>query len=146
MDAELGVPSGKRIEVVLEQDVVGVDVCEDQVNLGLVASGATAVNGLDDLQHGCDTGSASDHTEVPDHVGSVDHGALRSLDLHLVADLEVRDILGDVAGGVGLDQEIEETLVVVGGGRSVRANDFLGLAFDGGSEGDVLADGQTEDV
>jgi thiamine pyrophosphokinase len=37
---------------------------------------------------------------VPDHIGCVDHGALGALDLHLVADLEVGDILGDVAGGV----------------------------------------------
>lgn len=55
-------------------------------------------------------------------------------------------MLGDVAGGVRLDQEIEETLVVVGGGGGVRAHNLLGLAFDVGGEGNVLADGKAENV
>ena len=146
MYTELGVTGGKRVEIGLEQDVVGVYVGEDEVDLGLVASGAAAVDGLDDLQHGSDTSSACNHAEVPDHVGCVDHGALGTLDLHLVADVEVCNMLGDVAGGVRLDQEIEETLVVVGGGGGVGAHNFLGLAFDIGGEGDVLADGKTENV
>jgi hypothetical protein len=37
-------------------------------------------------------------------------------------------------------------LVFVGGDGSVRANNFFGLAFDGGAKGDVLADGEAEDV
>jgi hypothetical protein len=36
--------------------------------------------------------------------------------------------------------------VFVRGDGSVRADDFFGLAFDGGAEGDVLADGEAEDV
>jgi hypothetical protein len=144
--AELGVLGCERIEIVLEQDILGVDVREDEVDLGLIAGGAASVDCLHDLQHRCDAGAACDHTEVPDHVGCVDHCALGALDLHLVADLEVCDILRDVAGGVGLDQEIEEALVVVGGGGSVRTDDLLGLAFDVGGEGDMLTDGETEDV
>ena len=144
--AELGVPGGKRIEVVLEKNVVGVDVCEDEIDFSLVAGGATAVDGLDNLQHGGNTGATSDHTEMPDHVGCVDHGTLGALDLHPVADLKVRNVLGDVTGRVRLDQEIKKSLVVIGGGRSVRANDFLRLAFDVGGERDMLADRETEDV
>jgi hypothetical protein len=57
-------------------------------------------------------------------------------------------MLGDVAGGVRLDEQVEVALVVVRGDGSVRANDLLGLAVDGegGAEGDVLADGEAEDV
>lgn len=35
---------------------------------------------------------------------------------------------------------------MVGGDGGVRADDFLGLAGNGSSEGDVLADGQAEDI
>jgi hypothetical protein len=37
-------------------------------------------------------------------------------------------------------------LVFIGGYRRVRADDFLGLTGDGGCKGDVLADGEAEDV
>jgi hypothetical protein len=146
MYTELGVTGGKRVKIGLEQDVVGVYVREDEVDLGLVAGGAAAVDGLDNLQHGSDASAACNHAEVPDHIGCIDHGALGALNLHLVADLEVRNVLGDVTGGVRLDQEIEETLVVVGGGGGVRAHNLLGLTFDTGGEGNVLADGKTENV
>lgn len=55
-------------------------------------------------------------------------------------------MLGDVAGGVGLDEEIEVALVLIGGDGRVGADDFFGLAGDGGGEGNVLADGEAEDI
>lgn len=57
-------------------------------------------------------------------------------------------MLGDVAGGVGLDEQVEVAFVVVGGDGRVGADDLFGLAVDGegGAEGDVLADGEAEDV
>jgi hypothetical protein len=53
-------------------------------------------------------------------------------------------MLGDVSGGVGLDEEVDVAVVFVGGDGGVRADDFL--AVDGSGEGDVLADGEAEDV
>ena len=57
-------------------------------------------------------------------------------------------MLGDVACGVGFDEEVEVALVVVRGNGRVGADDFFWLAVDGegGAEGDVLADGEAEDV
>lgn len=55
-------------------------------------------------------------------------------------------MLGDVAGRVRLDEQVEVALVLVGGDGRVAAHDFLGLAGDGGAERDVLADGEAEDV
>jgi hypothetical protein len=55
-------------------------------------------------------------------------------------------MLGDIASRVRLDEEVKVALVFVRGDGSVRANDFFGLASDGGAEGDVLADGEAEDV
>ena len=77
---------------------------------------------------------------MPDHVGGIYHGALGAADLHSLADHEGSDVLADVAGGVRLDEEVEEAAVLVGGDRSIGADDFL--AVDGGSEGDVLTDGE----
>jgi hypothetical protein len=55
-------------------------------------------------------------------------------------------MLGDIASGVRLDEEVKVALVFVRGDGCVRANDFFGLTSDGGAEGDVLADGEAEDV
>lgn len=61
-------------------------------------------------------------------------------------------MLGDVAGGVGFDQEVEVAGLVVAGDGGVRADDFFfdGVAVfvgygEGGGDGDVLADGEAED-
>lgn len=80
------------------------------------------------------------------HVGSVDHGTLGSTHLHGLADLQVRQVLGDVTLRVGLNQKIEVTGILVGRDGGVGAHDFLGLAVDGGGEGDVLADGETQNI
>ncbi|KAH4068676.1 hypothetical protein HBI81_028140 [Parastagonospora nodorum] len=55
---ELGVLCCKRIEILLEQNVLGVYVCEDEIDLGSVALAAAPDNSLDDLQHGSDAGAA----------------------------------------------------------------------------------------
>jgi len=55
-------------------------------------------------------------------------------------------MLGDVASRIGLDEEVEVALVLIGGDGRVRANDFLGLACDSSGERNVLADGEAEDV
>jgi hypothetical protein len=55
-------------------------------------------------------------------------------------------MLGDVAGRVRLDEQVEVTCLRVGRDGRVGAHNFFGLAGDGGSEGDVLADGEAKDV
>lgn len=137
------------LQLLLEQNILGVDVGEDQVDLGGVVTtvaGTVADDSLDDLQHGSDTGTTSDHTNVAAHVGSVDHGTFGTTDLHGLANLQLGQVLGDVTLGVGLDQQVKVSGFMVGGDGGVRADDFLGLAGNGGGEGDVLTDGQTEDI
>lgn len=149
VDAESIVRLLQFLELVLEQDVLGVDVGEDQVNLGSVVAtvaGTVADDSLDNLQHGGDTSTTGDHTNVAAHVGGVDHGALGAADLHVVADLQLGEILGDVTLGVGLDEQIEVSGLIVGGDRGVRANNLLGLTGDSSSERDVLANGEAEDI
>lgn len=146
MDAEARVVAGQGVEVLAEQDVVGVDVCEDEVDLGAVAVGAAAVDGLDDLQHRGDAGAARDHAEVAHHVGGVDHGALGPADADVLADLEACHMARDVARGVRFDEQVDAADVEVRRDGRVGADDFFGLAGDGGGDGDVLADGEAEDV
>lgn len=141
---KLGVLGCYRIDVLLQQDVLGVDVREDEVDLGLVACSAATQDGLDDLQHGRDTGSTCDHAEVSDEVGRVDHGTLGAADLDSLADGQRGDVLGDVARGVRLDEKVDVAVVFVRGDGGVGADDLL--AIYGGGEGDVLADGETENV
>jgi hypothetical protein len=136
----------QRIQVVLEQDVLGVDIRKDQIDFGVVALSAATNDRLDDLQHGRDAGAAGNHAEVPNHVRGVDHGALGALDAHRLADLEGGDVLGDVAGGVRLDEQVEVALVLVRRDGRVRADHLLLLSVDGGAERDVLPDGEAERV
>lgn len=55
-------------------------------------------------------------------------------------------MLGDVALRVGLHQQIKVSSLIVGGDRGIRADDGLGVAGDLSLQGNVLADGKTEDV
>lgn len=142
----------KRIQVLAEENILLVNVGEEKVDLCLITSSASADNSTDNLQHWGNSGSASDHTKVANHVWGVNHGALWTLDLDLLADLESCKVLGDVAGWVGLDEQVEGAWLVVAGNRGVGAHDFLGdgLAFfvgnwESGGDGDVLADREAED-
>jgi hypothetical protein len=149
VDTEAVILRNKLLELLLEQDVIGVDVGEDEVHLGGVVSavaGTVADDGLDDLEHRGDTGTSGNHTNVTAHVGSVDHGTLGTAHLHGIADIEGGQVLGDVTLGVGLDEEVEVADFIVGGNGGVGADDLLGLAFNGSGERDVLADGQAEDI
>lgn len=154
VNTEARVLTGKLIQVLSQENVILVDVGKDEIDLSLVASRSASEDSLCDLQHGSDTSATSDHTKVSDHVGSVHHGALGALDLHLVADVESREVTADVTGGVALDEQVEVAGVDIGGDRGVRADDLLvcddfGLGVldvEVGGEGDVLANGQTEDA
>ena len=149
MNVEVRVLFVQLVQLLLEQDVIGVDVGKEQVNLGGVVAavtGTVADDGLNDLEHGSDTGATSDHTNVTAHVGGVDHGTLRAANLHGLANLKGGQVLGDVTLGVGLDKQVEVAGLVVGGDRGVGANDLLRLTVNGSGEGDVLTDGKTQDV
>jgi len=149
VDAESIVFLSQFLQLLLEQNVLGVNVGENQINLGGViaaVTGTVANDGLDDLEHGGDTSATGDHSDVAAHIGGVDHGTLRTAHLHSLADLELGQVLGDVALGVSLDQEVKVAGLVVGGDGGVRPDHLLGLTGDGGGEGDVLADGQTQDI
>lgn len=148
VDADTLVLGSQGLEVFSQEDVLRGDIGEDEVDFGLVTSLATTNNGADNLQHGGDTSASSDHTKVTNHVGGVDEGTLGTADSNALADHERGHVLGDVALGVGLDQEVEEAGLVVARYGSVRADDFLGRAIglgEGSTDGDVLADGETED-
>lgn len=149
MNVEVGILLVQLVQLLLEQDVLGVNVGEQEVDLGGIVAAVTGTvtdDSLDDLEHGGDTGTTSDHTNVTAHVGSVDHGTLGAADLHGLADLESGQVLGDVTLGVSLDEQVEVTGLIVGGDRGVGADNLLGLALNGGGEGDVLTDGETEDI
>ena len=137
------------LQLLLEENVIWVDIGEDQIDLGGVVAavaGTVADDRLDDLEHGGDTSATGDHTDVTAHVGGVDHGALGTAHLHGLTDLELGQVLGDVALGVGLDQQVKVASLVVGGDGGIGADHLLGLTGNGGGERDVLADGKTQDV
>jgi hypothetical protein len=117
--ADLGVLLGQGVQLLAHQNVLLVDVGEKQVDLGAVTGVAAADDSVDDLEHWGDTGTTSDHTEVADEVGRVDHVALGTLDLHGVADLERGQVARDVTGRVGLDEQVEVARSDVGGDGSV---------------------------
>lgn len=151
--AELGVLPGQLVQILTQQDIVLIDIGKDEINLRLVSLLATSLNSTCDLQHRGDSCTTSNHTEVTDHVGRVNHGALGALDLHGIADIESSQMARDVTGRVGLHDEVEEAGLDVGGDGGVGAHDYLGLGYailigdiEGSGERDVLPDGQAEDV
>lgn len=139
----------QTIQVFLHENVLLIHIRKYQVHLRRVPSpvpGPPPHDRADYLQHRCYARPACDHPEMPHQAGRVDHGAFRPFHLERLADGEVGDVLRDVAGGVGFYEQVEEAVVSVGGDRGVGADDFLGLACNGGGDGHVLADGEAEDV
>lgn len=85
---------------------------------------------------------------MANHVGCVDHSSLGALDLDCLPDDERGHVLGDVTRGVGLNEEVEVPGLVVAGDGGVGSDDFFIGTFglgEGGCDGDVLADWETED-
>lgn len=139
---EVVVESAQLIQVLLQQNVLRGNICKDQVHLRIVVG--VPQDRFNDLQHWGDPGATGDHAKRADEVGAVVELALRPLDTDGLADFKTCDVFGDVAGGVGLNQEGELAFVVVGGDGRVGAHELL--AVDAGGDGDVLADGEAEDV
>lgn len=108
MNAEAVVLGSEGIEVLLEQNILLGDVGEDKVNLGSVTGLAAADDGADNLEHGGDTSTTSDHAEVTDHVRSVNECTLGTLDADGLTDSEGSHVTRDVAAGVRLDEEVDE--------------------------------------
>lgn len=113
MDSESLILLGQLVEILLQQDIFWVDVGEDQVDLRLVTGRSSTDDSTDNLQHGSNTSSASNHTEMADHIWSVDHSSLGPTDLDGLAHGKTGHILGDVTGRIGLDQEVDEARLVV---------------------------------
>lgn len=136
------------VEVLLEQDILGRDVGEDEVDLGAVTRSAATDDGAHDLQHRGNSRAAGHHAEVADHVRGVDEGALGAPDADGLAHRQAGHVLADVAGGVGLDQQVEVAGLVVAADGGVGPHDLLAAAVglgDVGADGDVLPDRQAED-
>lgn len=148
MDPEAGILLGESIEVLPEKNVLLGDVGEDEIDLGLVAGSTSTDDGLDNLEHGGDAGSSSNHTKVPHHVRSVDESTLWTAHSDSLANSESGQVLGDVAGGVGLDEQVEVAGLVIARDGGIRANNLLAGAVglgDGGANRDVLTDRKTKD-
>lgn len=96
----LRVDVAELVEVGLEEDISLADVRVEEGDGGAVEG--VLEGGADDLDHGRDTCAAGDHAEVADEVGSVHEVALGALDADGVADLELRDVFGDIAEVIGL--------------------------------------------
>lgn len=149
VDTEALIVRSERIEILLEQNVLLGDVGKDEVHLGAVTCLAAPNDRLDHLQHGRNTRTARNHTKVAHHVGRVGEGALGPAHANRLAHGERRKVLADVTRGVRLDEQIEVPGLLIAGDGRVRAHNFLVFAAglgQHGADGDVLADGEAEDV
>lgn len=103
VNADTRVLLSESVEVLLEKDILGSNVGKDEVDLGLVSGSSATNDGADDLEHGSDSSTASNHTKVSNHVGSVDKGALGATDLDGLTHGKRGHMLGDVALRIRLD-------------------------------------------
>jgi hypothetical protein len=128
VNADTRVLLSEGVEVLLEKNILGSNVGKDEVDLGLVSGSSAANDGADDLEHGSDSSTASNHTKVSNHIGSIDKGALGATDLDGLTDGERGHVLGDVALRIRLDQEVDVAGLVVTRDGSVGTNNLLGSA------------------
>lgn len=100
-DSEPGRVSGYQlIQFGLEQDVRWIDVGIDETNFGLIRR--VFESSADNLEHGCDTGSSSDHSELTRQIRGIDEFTLGAFDPEFVTNTEEGHMAGDVSFFVGL--------------------------------------------
>jgi hypothetical protein len=146
---DTSVLGSESVEVLLEKNVLGGNVGEDQVDFSLVASSSATNDSTDNLEHGGDSGTTSDHTKVSDHVRGVNESTFGTSDLDGLANSQGSHVLGDIASRVGFDQKVDVAGLVITGNGSVGADNLLYSAVGLGARstnGDVLTDGKTENV
>jgi len=97
-------------------------VSEDELDLRLVLR--VAEDALGELKHGGDTSTTADHDSVRVAVGLVLELLAGALNVKHIARLELCEVLGHLARGIGLDEQGELTLLV-GVDRGVRTDDVL---------------------
>lgn len=95
------VSSGQLVQFGLEQDVLWVDIGVDEADGGFVLG--IFESGTDDLEHGGDSGSASDHSKLTRQLRGIDEFTLRALDPELVSNLEEGHVARYVTLLVGLE-------------------------------------------
>lgn len=144
VDLEAGavVLGQEAVELLLAEDIFMVDVGVDEREDGAICW--VLEGGADDLYHGGDAGASSDHADVGDEVGGISELAPGTLDTDGVANLESREMPGDVTFFVRLDEEFKVATVVVGRDGGVGPHNIL--AVDLGRDGNVLANGEAENI
>ena len=68
------------------KDVLNINVCVDQAEFGTVEG--VVESSTKNLEHGSDTSATSDHANFTAELGSVLELTFRTLDSHLVTELE----------------------------------------------------------
>ena len=110
-DREPARVSGNQfIQLSLEQDILWVNVGIDEAELCLVRR--VLEGSTDDLEHGSDPGSSSNHPELTGEVRGVDELALGAFNPGLVSNLEEGHMTGDITFLIGLAQWFSATLLI----------------------------------
>lgn len=133
VNIEVWVVPGQCIQLILQQDILIIDICENQVHLGRVVSSiprSAADDSFANLEHWSDASTASKHTNVSNHVGLVFHCTLWSPDIHHLPNLHACDIFGDISGRIRLDNEFKVALGVVRSDGGIRSYYRLLLSVD----------------
>lgn len=135
------VVSCQLVQLITKKNVTFRDIGIDEINLCLVLW--VLQRCTDNLQTWSEASSTCDHAQSSGQFRVVAHLALWTLDLDWLSDFESIEDFGNVTVWVRLDDQIKETQVVVGRSRRVGTLDILAVNL--GLNGNVLADGKTED-
>jgi hypothetical protein len=98
----VGMELGELVQVFLEEDIVVIDIGVDEADFSRVAG--VAKNSADDLKHGGDASTSSNHAYVFAETRGVDEIALGAFEAHSVTDFESGHNARNVAFFVGLDK------------------------------------------
>jgi hypothetical protein len=86
---------GQLIELFLEENILVVNVSINETQPGGILG--VLKGSADDLQHGCDTGASGDHANFTWECWRIVELTLWTFNANVVANLEERNIAGDVA-------------------------------------------------
>jgi hypothetical protein len=89
------------LEVIPEKDIFFINVGVNKGDGGTIER--VPESSTDDLNHGRNTGTSSDHAQVADNVGGIHKVAFGAFDAYIVANLEEGDMAGNVTLFICLD-------------------------------------------
>jgi len=138
----VSVQLSQMVELRSKQDIFMIDISINQIHSGFVLR--VLEDDTQDLVHGRDASSTSNHAQAASEVGTVDKLPLGSFDTQLVAYFELANVARDISFLIGLNEKIKVATIFMVADRGIATRNNLAIDFSRDSY--VLTSREIQDI